>query len=74
LDATSRDVLIKIIKEKNQKGTTFVVVSHSKDILELAENGILLCNGKNQDLGENQLLMKKYFGQCEVCDEKNNCI
>ena len=61
LDATSRDVLIKIIKEKNQKWTAFVVVSHSKDILELAENWILLCNWKIQDLWENQLLMKKYF-------------
>jgi len=73
LDATSRDVLIKLIKKENVKWKTFIIVSHSKDILELAENWILLCNWKIQEEWKNNILLKKYFWECEKCEEKNNC-
>lgn len=73
LDATSRDVLIKLIKKENEKWKTFVIVSHSKDILELAENWILLCNWKIQEEWENKILLKKYFWECWDCGKCNNC-
>ena len=73
LDATSRDVLIKKIKEESKKWKTFVVISHSKDILELAENWILLCNCKIQESWENSILLKKYFWECDWCWVCNNC-
>ncbi len=74
LDATSRDVLIKLIKKENEKWKTFVIVSHSKDILELAKNWVLMCNWKIQEEWENKILLKKYFWECWACDEKNNCM
>jgi len=73
LDATSRDVLIKLIKKENKKWKTFIIVSHSKDILELAENWVLLCNWRIQEDWENNILLKKYFGECEWCGDCNNC-
>jgi len=68
LDATSRDVLIKLIKSENKKWKTFIIVSHSKDILELAENWILLCAWKIDKVWENSKLLKKYFWSCEGCE------
>jgi len=67
LDATSRDVLIKLILRENKKWKTFIIVSHSKDILELAENWILLCSWKIDQIWENSKLLKKYFWSCEGC-------
>lgn len=72
LDATSRDVLIKLIKKENEKWKTFIIVSHSKDILELAENWILLCNWSIQEEWGNLKLLKKYFWECSTCEENNN--
>jgi len=68
LDATSRDVLIKLIKSENKKWKTFIIVSHSKDILELAENWILLCSWRIDIIWENSKLLKKYFWSCEGCE------
>ena len=68
LDATSRDILIKLIKSENSKWKTFIIVSHSKDILNLAENGILLCNWEIDIIGKNKILLKKYFWNCEWCE------
>lgn len=73
LDATSKDVLIKLIKKENEKWKTFVIVSHSKDILELAENWILMCNWKIQEEWKNNILLKKYFWECDWCGDCNNC-
>jgi ABC-type multidrug transport system ATPase subunit len=71
LDATSRDVLIKLIKAENKKWKTFIIVSHSKDILELASRWILLCNWVVDKTWENSKLLKKYFWSCEWCEGEN---
>jgi len=68
LDATSRDVLIKLILIENKKWKTFIIVSHSKDILELAENWILLCSWIIDNAWKNSKLLKKYFWKCEGCE------
>ncbi len=70
LDATSRDVLIKLILEYQKNWKTFIIVSHSKDILNLASNWILLCNWKIDLYWKNILLLKKYFNNCEGCEGK----
>jgi len=72
LDATSRDVLIKLILEYKNNWKTFIIVSHSKDILELASKWILLCNWKIDATWDNSKLLKKYFWSCEWC-EGDNC-
>ena len=69
LDATSRDVLIKLIKKLNKKWKTFIIVSHSKDILELSKNWVLLCDWKIDLVWKNKKLLKKYFWECEWCEE-----
>ncbi len=68
LDATSRDVLIKLIKKLNNSWKTFIIVSHSKDILDLAEKWILLCNWKIDMIWQNKNLLSKYFWSCESCE------
>jgi len=72
LDATSRDVLIKLIKEYNKDWKTFIIVSHSKDILEIANEWILLCKWEIDWTWENKILLNKYFWSCEWC-EGNSC-
>ncbi len=67
LDATSRDVLIKLILDLQKKWKTFIIVSHSKDILNLASNWILVCNWKIDEIWGNSKLLKKYFWSCKVC-------
>ncbi len=72
LDATSRDVLIKLINKENKKWKTFIIVSHSKDILNLASKWVLLCNWNIDAFWDNSNLLKKYFWSCEWC-EGGNC-
>ena len=67
LDATSRDVLIKLILEYQKNWKTFIIVSHSKDILKLASRWILLCNWKIDAYWENSKLLRKYFWSCKGC-------
>ncbi len=71
LDATSRDVLIKLINKENKKWKTFIIVSHSKDILNLASQWVLLCNWNVDASWENSNLLKKYFWSCEGCSGGN---
>jgi ABC-type multidrug transport system ATPase subunit len=71
LDATSRDVLIKLILEYRKAWKTFIIVSHSKDILELASKWILLCNWIIDSTWENSQLLTKYFWSCEDCEGWN---
>jgi len=72
LDATSRDVLIKLINEYNSLWKTFIIVSHSKDILEIADKWILLCKWNVDWIWDNFNLLKKYFWSCDWC-EWNKC-
>ena len=67
LDATSRDVLIKLILKENKAGKTFIIVSHSKDILGLASKWILLCDWNVDATWENSKLLGKYFWSCKWC-------
>ena len=68
LDANSRQVLINLILSENKKWKTFIIVSHSKDILELAKSWILLCEGKIDSFWDNKKLLNKYFWLCEWCN------
>jgi len=68
LDATSRQVLINLILTENKKWKTFIIVSHSRDILELAKSWILLCEWKIDEVWDNKKLLKKYFWSCESCE------
>ena len=61
LDATSRQVLINLILSENKKWKTFIIVSHSMDILELAKSWIFLYEWKIDEIGDNKKLLKKYF-------------
>lgn len=68
LDATSRDVLIKLIKKYSSEWKTFIIVSHSKDILEIAQKWVLLCNWNVDIIWDNSKLLKKYLWSCEWCE------
>jgi chromosome segregation ATPase len=48
LDANSRQVLIDFIKQKSN--TSFIIVSHNQDMIKLADEALLLCNGKIQQI------------------------
>ncbi len=73
LDATSRVLFKNWIKELENNWTSFVIVSHNQDLIELASNWILLCNGAIQDKWNIKMLLKKYIGECENCEFIDNC-
>jgi len=73
LDATSRTILKNMILEKQTKWVSFIIVSHHEEIINLAENGILLCDGKIQNRGKTKELFEKYIWRCENCEIQNNC-
>ena len=73
LDATSRQILINIIKQKKENWTSFIIVSHNQDLINLSDNGLLLCNGKVQKAGKIEELNKLYLWKCEDCPLPNNC-
>jgi len=73
LDATSRWILIDIIKQKQKKWTSFIIVSHNQDLINISNNGILLCNGKIQEAGKISKLNSIYLWKCEDCNLHNNC-
>jgi len=74
LDATSRAILIDLILEKSKNWTSFIIVSHNKDLIEIASNWILLCNQQIQQTWNIKELFKKYIWECENCQKKDNCI
>jgi len=73
LDATSRQILIDIIKQKKEDWTSFIIVSHNQDLINLADDGLLLCNGKTQKAGKIKELNSLYLWKCEDCKLPNNC-
>ena len=73
LDATSRQILIDIIKQKKENWTSFIIVSHNQDLINLSDYGLLLCNGKTQKAGEIKELNELYLWKCENCSLPNNC-
>jgi len=68
LDATSRKILIDLILEYNKAWKTFIIVSHSTDILNLANSWILLCNWLIEQAWNNSKLLVSYFWKCKWCD------
>lgn len=72
LDATSRTILKDLISKKAQNGVSFIVISHNDDLISIATNGILLCEGKVQESWKVDKLLKKYLSSCKNCKENNN--
>lgn len=73
LDATSRSILINLIKEKEKNWTSFIIVSHNQDLIQTASNWILLCNGSIQENWDIKTIFKMYVGECEDCKLLDNC-
>ena len=73
LDATSRTILKNMIKSYQDKWKSFIIVSHHKELLDLAQNAILLCNGQIQEKWELNKIYEKYIWACENCEVTNNC-
>jgi len=73
LDATSRIILKNMILEKQTNWTSFIIVSHYNELISLAGNSILLCNGRVQEIWKAKELFEKYTWKCENCEIQNNC-
>ena len=73
LDATSRDILTKLIKKMNLEWKSFIIVSHNQDLIKLASNALLLCNWKKQVYWNTDTILDLYLWRCENCNLPNNC-
>lgn len=73
LDVTSRSLLKDLISKKAKNGTSFIIISHNEDLINIASNGILLCDWKIQENWNIQKLLKRYLSSCKTCKENDNC-
>lgn len=73
LDVTSRDILKTMILEEMKLWKSFIIVSHYEDLIKIAQNWILLCNGKIQNEWPVEQIFQKYTWKCENCEIQNNC-
>jgi len=74
LDASSKAILIDLILEKTKTWTSFIIVSHNQDLIQIASKWLLVCNWKIQEKWDIKNIYKKYIWECVSCCEKNNCI
>lgn len=73
LDVTSRNILKDMISEQMKLGKSFIIVSHYEDLINIANNALLLCNWKIQNFWKVDEIYKKYSWKCENCKIPNNC-
>ncbi len=73
LDATSRNILKDLILKKSNEWISFIIISHNKDLIEVAWKWILLCNQRIQEEWDVKSLYSQYVWECKDCNKKDNC-
>ncbi len=68
LDVTSRQILLKIIKDLKKDWKSFILVSHNEEIISIADSAILLCNWQIKIKWKTDELLKLYTNKCKWCD------
>ncbi len=69
IDLINIDKIKEIIKKMN-KEMTIILITHNEKLLELCDNGVLLCKGKIIKKGKN---VKEFFkNKCKRCKDDND--
>jgi Fe-S cluster assembly ATP-binding protein len=71
IDIEAINNIFKIIEELKGLGTTVVFITHSIAVLDKAEHGFLICDGKLRDKGTKPEIEKYFKNKCIKCDHPN---
>lgn len=71
IDIESIEKIFDIIKVLKENGTTVILITHSKAVLEQAEHAFLMCNGTVVDMGASEKICRYFEERCIPCDHKN---
>ncbi|MBQ7652782.1 MAG: ABC transporter ATP-binding protein [Clostridia bacterium] len=72
-DAPFREKCAKKIKELQEKGTTFIIVSHDQStILRMCQEAVWINNNRIADFGDTKTVMDEYNQYCKEHPERDN--
>jgi Fe-S cluster assembly ATP-binding protein len=71
IDVASLQNIFEAIKFLKSNGSTIILITHSLEVLNQAENAFLLCNGQIVDKGSIDKIRKYFEGKCLPCSHKN---
>ena len=69
LDATSLQIVKKRILDMKSNWKSFIIVSHTSNLLDLWDRWMILCNWKIDSYWDVKKLLKKYLGKCLCCNK-----
>ena len=67
IDVVSLEILLNIIKELKEKGTSVLIITHNEKMAEKADSLSLICGGKIIKQGKGQGLALFFKNNCEKC-------
>lgn len=71
IDIESIEKIFDIIKVLKENGSTVILITHSKAVLEQAEHAFLMCDGTVVDTGLSTKICRYFEEKCIPCDHKN---
>jgi Fe-S cluster assembly ATP-binding protein len=71
IDVASLRNIFGAIKYLHKNGSTLILITHSLEVLKIAEYAYLMCNGILLDEGKVDKIRKYFEGKCLPCPHKN---
>jgi Fe-S cluster assembly ATP-binding protein len=71
IDVDALDKIFLAMRRLKENGTTILLITHSRTVLEKADHAFLLCCGQLVEKGEVDKIMAYFGDKCLPCDHKN---
>ncbi|MGM0370755.1 MAG: ATP-binding cassette domain-containing protein, partial [Bacillota bacterium] len=72
VDVIALNKINKVINDFREQGTSVLLITHSEDMLELADQAALLCNGEIIKQGEPLEIANYFKNACQSCGEDDS--
>lgn len=71
IDVEALEQIFEAIHKLKEKGTTVILITHSRTVLRQAEHAYLLCDGRVIEEGPVHRIGQYFENRCVVCDHAN---
>jgi len=71
IDVGTLKKMAEVIKALKKKGTTILLITHSLEVLKLADHAFLMCNGTIIEKATADKIIPYFENNCIPCDHKN---
>ena len=71
IDVEALSAIFDLLRTMKQKGTTVLLVTHSREVLSQADTATLVCFGKDVDEGPSARIEEYFARRCVPCDVHN---